>query len=382
MLDAFILLLPAFVCTTWAIRLLLIMRNNRSEALRLLFLTAVSGGITFFIDSCMLSPLTDSRTIVILLIVMQAALFTMFPYITGYTLHISGRKVSPAVASASFLPAVIMTVATAVTCAHAGIDTIAGHLDKAGLNQMMPVRTDPVFPFAFTTTYVHLFVLGTWLTVCWGLLLHILISRGTRLKDVLEFLRAKKAESQVSLNCVVILLFIIACSIRIMVGRRILMENDTARRILETCLALLAAIALKLGTEYGEKQVSMSGVTPETGDKGKEDSMDELERRLTAYMEDGEAFLDPHLSLEGAASALNTNRTYLSAVIRDTKGESFRTYVNRLRIEAAKREMMMHPEESLEAIAARTGFISDTQLVKKFTEVTGVSPRKWCKGQK
>ena len=358
------------------------MKNNRREALRLLFLTAVSGGITFFIDSCLLSPLTDSRTIVILLIILQATLFTMFPYITGYTLQISGRKVSPAVAYASFLPAVIMTVATAVTCAHAGIDTIAGHFDEAGLKQMMPVRNDPVFPFAYTTTYVHLFVLGTWLTVCWGLLLHILISRGTRLKDVFEFLKAKKAESQVSLNCVVILLFIIACSIRIIVGRRILMENDAARWILETCLALLAAIALKLGTEYGEKQVSMSGVTTETGDKGKEDSMDELERRLTEYMEDGEAFLDPHLSLEGAASALNTNRTYLSAVIRDTKGESFRTYVNRLRIKAAKREMMMHPEEGLEAIAARTGFISDTQLVKKFTEVTGESPRKWCKGQK
>ncbi len=44
--------------------------------------------------------------------------------------------------------------------------------------------------------------------------------------------------------------------------------------------------------------------------------------------------------------------------------------------------MMMHPEDGLEAIAARTGFISDTQLVKKFTEVTGESPRKWCKGQK
>ena len=50
--------------------------------------------------------------------------------------------------------------------------------------------------------------------------------------------------------------------------------------------------------------------------------------------------------------------------------------------EAAKREMMMHPEDGLEAIAARTGFISDTQLVKKFTEVTGESPRKWCRGQK
>ncbi len=381
MLDAFILLLPAFVCMTWAIRLLFIRKKNRSEALRLLFLTAISGGITFFIDSCLLSPLTDSHTIVILLIALQAALFTMFPFITGYTLHISGRKVRPAVAFASFLPAVMMTAATVITCSHAGIDAIAGHLDEAGLKQMMPVRNDPVFPFAYTTTYVHLFVLGAWLTVCWGLLLHILISRGTRLKDILEFLKAKKTESQVSLNCMVILLFIIACSIRIIVGRHILMENVPARWILEISLGILAAIALKLGTEYGEQQVSMPGVIAESMDKDG-DSMDELERRLTAYMEDGEAFLDPHLSLEGAASALNTNRTYLSAVIRDSKGETFRSYVNRLRIEAAKREMMMHPEDGLEAIAARTGFISDTQLVKKFTEVTGESPRKWCKGQK
>ena len=111
MLDAFILLLPAFVCMTWAIRLLFIRKKNRSEALRLLFLTAVSGGISVFIDSCLLSPLTDSHTIVILLIALQAALFTMFPFITGYTLHISGRKVRPAVAFASFLPAVIMTAA-------------------------------------------------------------------------------------------------------------------------------------------------------------------------------------------------------------------------------------------------------------------------------
>lgn len=381
MLDAFILLLPAFVCMTWAIRLLFIRKKNRSEALRLLFLTAVSGGITFFIDSCLLSPLTDSHTIVILLIALQAALFTMFPFITGYTLHISGRKVRPAVAFASFLPAVIMTAATAITCSHAGIDTIAGHLDEAGLKQMMPVRNDPVFPFAYTTTYVHLFVLGTWLTVSWGLLLHILISRGTRLKDVLEFLKAKKTESQVSLNCMVILLFIIACSVRIFVGRRFLMDHALIRWILEISLATLAGIALVLGAKHGKQQVSMSGGNP--ADNGKcTDAREILASRLTAYMEEGEAFLDPHLSLEGAASALNTNRTYLSAVIRDFKGESFRSYVNKLRIEAVKREMTMHPDERLETIAARTGFVSDIQLVKKFTEMTGESPRKWCKEQK
>lgn len=381
MLDAFILLLPAFVCATWAVRLLFIMKKNRSESLRRLFLTAVSGGITFFIDSCILSPLTSTHTAVILLIPMQAALFTILPCILGYTLHISGRKVHPAVAFASFLPAVILTAATAIACAHAGVDNIAGYLDGTEPDLVMPARSDSIFTFAFLTIYVHVFVLGVWLAVCWAVLIHILISRGTRMKDILDFLKARKSESQVSLNCLVILLFIVACSLRVIAGRRFLIEHVPARWILEISLATLAAIALKLGAEYGEKQVTVTGNDPEEDDDKGSDSLDELESRLTAYMEDGEAFLDPQLSLESAASALNTNRTYLSAVIRDTRGESFRTYVNRLRIETVKREMMSHPEERLEVIAARTGFKSDTQLVKKFTEVTGESPRKWCREQ-
>ena len=378
MFDAFILLLPTFVCATWALRLPFMIKSNRGEALWRLYLTTVSGGLTFFIDSCMLSPITSHHSMVILLIVLQAALFTMFPCITGYTLHISGRKVRPTTAVASFLPAILMTAATAIACGHAGTDTIAAYLDRAEATQMLPARTDPVFAFAFLTTYVHIIVLGIWLSVCWGVLLHILISRGTRPRDILDFLKAKRSESQVSLNCLVILMFIIACSIRIIIGRRFLLDHALVRWILEIALATLAGIALVLGAKYGRQQVTIGNNTEED-DKS---TFEELAGRLTEYMEEGEAFLDPHLSLESAASALNTNRTYLSAVIRDVKGETFRNYVNGLRIEAVKKEIMQHPEERLGSIAARTGFISDTQLVKKFTEMTGVSPRRWYKEQK
>ena len=378
MFDAFILLLPTFVCATWALRLPFMIKSNRGEALWRLYLTTVSGGLTFFIDSCMLSPITSHHSMVILLIVLQAALFTMFPCITGYTLHISGRKVRPTTAVASFLPAILMTAATAIACGHAGTDTIAAYLDRAEATQMLPARTDPVFAFAFLTTYVHIIVLGIWLSVCWGVLLHILISRGTRPRDILDFLKAKRSESQVSLNCLVILMFIIACSIRIIIGRRFLLDHALVRWILEIALATLAGIALVLGAKYGRQQVTIGNNTEED-DKS---TFEELAGSLTEYMEEGEAFLDPHLSLESAASALNTNRTYLSAVIRDVKGETFRSYVNGLRIEAVKKEIMQHPEERLGSIAARTGFISDTQLVKKFTEMTGVSPRRWYKEQK
>lgn len=378
MFDALILLLPTFVCATWALRLPFMMARNRSEALWRLFLTSVSGGATFFIDSCMLSPITSHHSMVILLIALQVALFTMFPCITGYTLHISGRKIHPATALVSFLPAILMTAATAIACSHAGIDTIAAYLDKAEPTQALPARTDPVFAFAFLTTYVHVIVLGIWLSVCWGVLLHILISRGTRPRDILDFLKAKRSESQVSLNCLVILMFIIACSVRIIVGRHFLLDHALVRWILEIALATLAGIALVLGAKYGRQQVTIGNNTEDVA----KNTMEELAERMTAYMEDGEAYLDPHLSLESAASALNTNRTYLSAVIRDVKGETFRSYVNGLRIEAVKREIMLHPEERLGSIAARTGFTSDTQLVKKFTEMTGVSPRRWGKEQK
>ena len=378
MFDAFILLLPAFVCATWALRLPFMIRRNHSEALWRLFLTTVSGGLTFFVDSCMLSPITDYRTMAILLIVLLASIFTLFPCLTGYTLHISGRRVHPAVAAVAYLPAFLMTAATAASCAHAGVGTIADYLGSSAATTKIPSSGDPVFIYAILTNNAHIFILGIWLAICWGVLLNILISGGLKPKQIVDFLKGKKSESQVNLNCLVIMLFIIACSARIIVGRRFLMDHALVRWILETAEATLAGIALVLGSKYGQQQVTIGSNTEDNV----KDSMEELAGRLTAYMEEEEAFLDPHLSLESAAAALNTNRTYLSAVIRDIKGESFRSYVNGLRIEAAKREIRLHPEERLGSIAARTGFISDTQLVKKFTEMTGISPRRWCKEQK
>ena len=96
-------------------------------------------------------------------------------------------------------------------------------------------------------------------------------------------------------------------------------------------------------------------------------------------MEEEKAYLRADLTLESAAADLSTNRTYLSECVREDFGTNFRDYVNSLRIEAAKKELLAHPGDNLSSIASRTGFASSSQLVKKFQEMTGLTPRRWSK---
>jgi AraC-like DNA-binding protein len=78
-------------------------------------------------------------------------------------------------------------------------------------------------------------------------------------------------------------------------------------------------------------------------------------------------------------AVLPMNRTYLSQLINSTYGCSFYQFVNRYRIEEAKRLMQDHPEMKAGEIASRAGFSSREAFARTFTQVTGLSPREWGK---
>ena len=60
-------------------------------------------------------------------------------------------------------------------------------------------------------------------------------------------------------------------------------------------------------------------------------------------------------------------------------GMSFRDYINSQRINTAKQLILNNPDEIPEQIAEQSGFVSDSQLIKKFKELEGISPREWQK---
>ena len=94
-----------------------------------------------------------------------------------------------------------------------------------------------------------------------------------------------------------------------------------------------------------------------------------------------DGYIRPGLTLKELSETLHTNRTYLSEYIRTTYNMSFRDWITGLRMEYAKREMMRHPEWTIDEISKVSGFLSSSHFMKNFKEKEGYSPAKWRKSK-
>ena len=98
---------------------------------------------------------------------------------------------------------------------------------------------------------------------------------------------------------------------------------------------------------------------------------------LEKWLESEKPYCNPDFQLTDLRQVLPLNRSYLSRFINSEYGCSFYQWVNRLRIEEAKRLMREQPELKIQGIADRCGFSSRSVFSQVFTRETGVSPSKW-----
>lgn len=94
-----------------------------------------------------------------------------------------------------------------------------------------------------------------------------------------------------------------------------------------------------------------------------------------------DGYVRPGLTIKELSETLHTNRTYLSEYIRTTYNMSFRDWITGLRMEYAKREMMRHPEWTIDEISKASGFLSSSHFMTTFKEKEGRSPAKWRKSK-
>lgn len=98
---------------------------------------------------------------------------------------------------------------------------------------------------------------------------------------------------------------------------------------------------------------------------------------LEAWLAEDEPFLNPDFQLMDLRQILPLNRTYLSQFINAEYGCSFYQWVNRLRVEKARRLMLEQPELKMQDIATQCGFSSSTVFARAFSRETGMTPRVW-----
>ncbi|MDR2680452.1 MAG: helix-turn-helix domain-containing protein [Tannerella sp.] len=70
---------------------------------------------------------------------------------------------------------------------------------------------------------------------------------------------------------------------------------------------------------------------------------------------------------------------YLFLYINQRLNKSFRTWINELRIDEAKRLLSSSPELTVNEIADRTGFANQSNFGRQFLKQTGYTPGAWRK---
>lgn len=103
-----------------------------------------------------------------------------------------------------------------------------------------------------------------------------------------------------------------------------------------------------------------------------------LVEQIEKMMQSDKLYLNPNLTIEDIAAELNTNRVYVSQAVNSILHQTFREYVNGLRIDYAKEFIREHPEATQDIIAKRCGFVDASAFNRKFTQVIGRSPREWA----
>lgn len=101
-----------------------------------------------------------------------------------------------------------------------------------------------------------------------------------------------------------------------------------------------------------------------------------FEKKLKKCMEDDRLFLNSRLTLEDAARAIGTNRTYLSDYLNNTLGTTFYEYVNAYRVKYAC-ALLSAPDADgliLADVAEKSGFNSMSTFNRAFRKVTGRPP--------
>lgn len=94
-------------------------------------------------------------------------------------------------------------------------------------------------------------------------------------------------------------------------------------------------------------------------------------------VEDEQMYLQEDITIERVAERVGTNPYYISRAINLDRGESFRDYIHRLRIEYSKQYMREHPDAKQIEIAEACGYRDAVAFNKRFTAIVGCTPKSY-----
>ena len=130
-----------------------------------------------------------------------------------------------------------------------------------------------------------------------------------------------------------------------------------------------------------EELLTNSGIEPEMVSEEVPESYTEFIEKVDNWIKT-DGYVQQGLTIKELSKILYTNRTYLSAYIKTTYKMTFREWITSLRLEYAKNILKKHPEINIQKLAESSGFLSQSNFIKLFSEKEGCTPAKWKKSNR
>ena len=174
-----------------------------------------------------------------------------------------------------------------------------------------------------------------------------------------------------------------------LLGRESFVESDLliAPAILFSLL-LFGIFYVGFRTDFPAPDVRTSFIQKSNPARSEEEAIaaNETQQRLlekiAVQMKEKQLFRTKGLTISDLATAVGSNRTYVSTCINQNLGVSFSDYINGDRVHYAMKRMQSPDAPSLAEIAEEAGFADRTSFYRCFKRVSGTNPSAWMAGKR
>lgn len=396
MLGVFISQLPFSVCVVWLI--LVLFRGHKSYSNRLFMWIMVLLAVSFWAGSNHKPPFLDFRKLVYVDIVMQFSTIAVFPLICFYIRSLYDETNLSVNAYLLYLPSILLTTAAIVVTILLGEDHCSELIQSIYSNNLVLDQFEVVDRAYIVLTYkLYRIVFFVSLALSFVYVFSRLFTGKFKIVHFLSFLRGHKSSFVANILCLFFIIYFVLWALCVIFA-------DVFMNALSICSTLWCATtafllfligyvsaipplpggymnlermrhpfsAMKQSRQEFLQSID-SGPVTETPVSGYDKIMESFKQLMITE----QGFLNPSMTIDEIASRLNTNRTYVSKLVNIYYGMPFRDYLNGLRMDYAKQLMIDEPDAVIDYVAAKSGFQSSTQFIRKFREIEGTTPTVW-----
>ncbi len=190
--------------------------------------------------------------------------------------------------------------------------------------------------------------------------------------SLMNQVQQEKNKKQKILIISIFLILILSITFIIFANRKYKELKSSYREVFRKNMEL-DKLNLKLSQTEEKLQTDKNGNANEIKDEEK------IYKKFKELLEKEKIYKQPDISASKLARKLNTNTSYLSIIIHNRFEESFKSIINKYRINEARR-LLTSPEYSkysIEGIAEEVGYNSRSTFYQSFKQITGLTPTQY-----